>query len=80
MDLQRLAVYYPNGQPLMEIGPITGCTVSDIIQLAAAGMNDMIAKMPELTEHAEKLFTAYQKAKEAGIKTTEIVPPNIPRT
>jgi hypothetical protein len=78
MELKKLCVYYPNGQPMMEIGPITDCSVSDIIQLAAAGMNDIMSKMPQLTKYAEDMFAAYQKAKSAGATppgapTTEIV-------
>jgi hypothetical protein len=66
MDVQKLAVYYPNGQPMLEIGPITGCSVSDVIQLAAAGMSDVISKMPEITKNARELFEAYQNAKIAA--------------
>jgi hypothetical protein len=68
MDVQKICVYYPNGQPLMEIGPISGATVSDVIQLAAAGMNDVMSKLPQLTQHARDLFLAYEQAKQAGIK------------
>ena len=67
MDVDKIAIYYPNGQPVMEIGPIKNASVTDIIQLAGAGFNDLMTKMPQLTEHATKLFEAYQKAKNAGI-------------
>lgn len=62
MKVERIAIYYPNGQVMMQLGPIEG-TVDDIIKISAAGLEDIISKMPELTRHAKDMFEAYEDAK-----------------
>ena len=62
MKVEKIAIYYPNGSPMMQIGPIEG-TVDDIIKISAAGLEDIINRMPELTKHAKDMFQAYEDAK-----------------
>jgi protein tyrosine phosphatase (PTP) superfamily phosphohydrolase (DUF442 family) len=66
MKVDKIALYYPNGQTLMQLGPIEG-TVDEITQIAAAGLNDIINKMPALTKNAQEMFEAYEKARAAGL-------------
>jgi hypothetical protein len=62
MKVEKIAIYYPNGQVMMQMGPIEG-SVDDIIKISAAGLEDIISKMPELTQHARGMFQAYEDAK-----------------
>ena len=67
MKVNKIALYFPNGQVMMELGPIEG-TVDEISQLSAAGLQDIINRMPELTKNARAMFEAYEQAKGAGAK------------
>ncbi|MHB8153777.1 MAG: hypothetical protein ACYDG3_12080 [Bacillati bacterium] len=62
MKVEKIALYYPNGQVMMQLGPIEG-SVDDIVKISAAGLEDIINRMPELTKHAKDMFSAYEQAK-----------------
>lgn len=66
MKVEKIAVYFPNGQAMMVLEHMEG-TVEEISQIASAGLNDIISKMPDLTRNAKDMLTEYEKAKAAGI-------------
>lgn len=67
MKVDRIAIYYPNGQVIMQIGPIQG-TPEEIITVSSHGLDDIINKLPELTKHAKGMFQSYEDAKNASSK------------
>jgi hypothetical protein len=62
MKVEKIAIYYPNGQVMMQMGPVEG-SVDDIIKISAAGLEDIINRLPELTKHATGMFESYETAK-----------------
>lgn len=66
MKVDKIALYYPNGQTMMELNQLEG-TVEDITRIAAAGLEDIINRMPELTKHAQDMFEAYERARANGL-------------
>jgi hypothetical protein len=65
MKVERIVLYYPSGQEMMRIGPLEG-SVDDIIKISAAGLEDLINRLPELTKHAKAMFEEYEKSKTAA--------------
>ena len=69
MKVEKIALHYPNGQTMMELNQIEG-SVEDITKVAAAGLNDVISKMPEMTKHIKDILAAYEEAKSKGVNVS----------
>jgi hypothetical protein len=62
MKVEKIAIYYPSGQVMMQLGPIDG-SVDDIIKISAAGLEDIINKLPQITQNAKEMMNSYQAGK-----------------